>query len=125
MFSDYFWEKTWYLQRFVAVHCDVHCSVHCACTVRALCKTQCLCPLIFSSAERCNSASGGVQAHSNLLRLCLVGSKFEAASVLGLRFWQMQKGIGSSLYLHIHKPKNLPRLSPGKIFWFTDVQTQA
>ena len=34
---------------------------------RALCKTQCLCPLIFSSAERCNSASGGVQAHSTLV----------------------------------------------------------
>ena len=63
VFSDYFWENTWYLQRFVAVHCDVHC----ACTVRALCKTRCLCPLIFSSAERCNSASGGVQAHSILV----------------------------------------------------------
>ena len=62
---------------------------------------------------------------TNLLRPCLVGSSFEAASVLGLRFWQMQRGIGSSLYLHIHTPKNLPRLSLGKIFWFTDVQTQA
>ena len=62
-----FWENTWYLQRFVAVHCDVHCSVHCTCTVRALCKTRCLCPLIFSSAERCNSASGGVQAHFTLV----------------------------------------------------------
>ena len=47
---------------------------------------------------------------TNLVRLCLVGSSFEAASVLGLRFWQMQKGIGSSLYLHIHKPK---KSSPG------------
>ena len=49
-----------------------------------------------------------INEKTNLLRLCLVGSKFEAASVLGLSFWQMQKGIGSSLYLHIHKPKNLP-----------------
>ena len=29
---------------------------------------------------------------------------------LGLRFWQMQKGIGSSLCLHIHKSTNLPRV---------------
>ena len=44
------------------------CTVTCtACTVRALCKTRCLCPLIFSSAERCNSASGGVQAQSTLV----------------------------------------------------------
>ena len=55
-----------------------------------------------------------INEKTNLLRLCLVGSKFEAASVLGLRFWQMQKGIGSSLYLHIHKPKNLPRTQSGK-----------
>ena len=34
MVPDYFWENTWYLQCFVAVHCDVHCSVHCACTVQ-------------------------------------------------------------------------------------------
>ena len=43
----------------------------------------------------------------------LVGSSFEAASVLGLRFWQMRKGIGSSLYLHIRKPKNLSRTESG------------
>ena len=65
--SHHFWENTWYLQRFVAVHCGVHCSVHCACTVRALCKTRCLCPLLFSAAERCNSASGGAEAHSTLV----------------------------------------------------------
>ena len=47
VFSDYFWENTWYLQRFVAVYCDVYCSVHCVCTVRALCKTRYLCPLYF------------------------------------------------------------------------------
>ena len=57
-----------------------------------------------------------INEKTNLLRLCLVGSRFEAASVLGLRFWQMQKGIGSSLYLHIHKPKNLPRTQSGKEF---------
>ena len=51
-----------------------------------------------------------INEKTNLLRLCLVGSSFEAASVLGLKFWQVQKGIGSSLYLHIHKPKNLPRV---------------
>ena len=51
-----------------------------------------------------------INEKTNLLRLCLVGSRFEAASVLGLRFWQMQKGIGSNLYLHIYKPKNLPRV---------------
>ena len=28
----------------------------------------------------------------------------------------MQKGIASSLYLHIHKPKNLPRTQSGKDF---------
>ena len=66
-----------------------------------------------------------INEKKNLLRLCLVGSRFEAASVLGLRFWQMQKRSGSSLYLHIHKPKNLPGLTPGKNVWFTDVQTQA
>ena len=51
-FLHHFGANTWYLQRFVAVHCDVHCSVHCACTVRALCKTRCFCTLIFSSAEK-------------------------------------------------------------------------
>ena len=37
-----------------------------ACTVRALCKNTMFvpCPLIFSAAERCNSASGGVELHS-------------------------------------------------------------
>ena len=91
MFSDYFWEKTWYLQRFVAVHCDVHCSVHCGCTVRALCKTQCLCPLIFSSAERCNSASGGVQAHSTLVHharhTALISNFCPHAAMLLLCLW--------------------------------------
>ena len=53
----------------MAVHCGVHCSVHCACTVRALCKTRCLCPLLFSAAERCNSASGGAEAHSTLVHI--------------------------------------------------------
>ena len=44
------------------------CTV--ACTVRALyvhCKTRCLCPLLFSAAERCNFASGGAEAHSTLV----------------------------------------------------------
>ena len=53
---------------------------------------------------------------THLLRLCLVGSSFEAASVLGLMFWQMQKGIGSRLYLHIHKPKNLPHSVQERFF---------
>ena len=97
----------------MAVHCDVHCSVHCPCTVRALCKTRCLCPLIFSSAERCNSASGGVQAHSTLVhharhtalisnfahmrsKCCnvaslFVGSSSEDESVFGLGFWHVQR----------------------------------
>ena len=57
-----------------------------------------------------------INAKINLLCLCLVGSRFEAASALGLRFWQMQKRINSSLYLHIHKPKNLPRTQSGKDF---------
>ena len=173
-FFDNLWENTWYLQRFVAVHCGVHCRVHCACIVRALCKTRCLCSLLLSSAERCNAASGGVEAHSTLvhharhtaydleflptcgahaamLLLCLWvaavkmkvcldwvfgkckrefvqacvctsinqknyvpssfwGSSFEDESVFGLRFCQMQKGICSSSCLHIHKPKNSPRV---------------
>ena len=67
LFSHHFGANTWYLQRFVAVHCGVHCSVHCACTVRALCKTRCFCTLIFSSAEKCNFASGGVEAHSRIV----------------------------------------------------------
>ena len=89
-------------------------------------------------------------------------------SVFELGFWHVQKGICSSLRLHIHKRKKqiccvfvwwvaglklrvcldwgfgkckrelvqacictsisqkiFPGLSPGKIFWFTDVQTQA
>jgi hypothetical protein len=38
------------------------------------------------------------------------GSSFEDESVFGLRFCQMQKGICSSSCLHIHKPKNSPRV---------------
>ena len=34
-----------------------------------------------------------------------LGSSFEDKSVFGLGFWHVQKGICSSLCLHIHKPK--------------------
>ena len=40
--------------------------------------------------------------------LCLVGSSLEDESAFGLRFWQVQKGVCSSLCLHIHKPKKFP-----------------
>jgi len=41
-----------------------------------------------------------------------VGSSCEDESVFGLRFWHVQKGICSSLRLHIHEPSktNLLRL---------------
>jgi hypothetical protein len=65
--------------------------------MRALCETRSL----------CNSASGGVEAQS-----LFVGSSCEDESVFGLGFWHVQKGISSSLRLHIHKPNktNLLRL---------------
>ena len=70
------------------------CTV--ACTVRALYmhmgKTRSL----------CNSASGGVEAHS-----LFVGSNCEDESVFGLRVWHVQKGICSSLRLHVPKPKKI------------------
>ena len=62
----------WHLQRFVAVHCGVHCTVHCACTVRAL-YVHC------AKHSLCNSASGGVEAHS-----LFVGSSCEDERVFGL-----------------------------------------
>ena len=98
----------------MSVHCGAHCSVHCACAGRALRKTRSL----------CNSASGGVEAHATLVhravhflptcggQSCNVTSLFVASSLedeseIGLGFWHLQKGICSSLRLHIHKPKNL------------------
>ena len=89
---------SWYLHGFVAVHWAVHWTVHCACTVRALRKTRSL----------CNSASGGVEAQSPF-----VGSSCEDESVFGLGFWHVQKGICSSLCLHIHKPETLSRTVSG------------
>ena len=108
--------------------------------MRALCKTRSL----------CNSASGGVEAHSLFVGsscedevcldwgfgtrekefvqacvctstnpknksvvLCLVGSSLEDESAFGLRFWQVQKGVCSSLCLHIHKPKKNSRTESG------------
>ena len=55
----------------------------------------------------CNSASGGVEAHS-----LFVGSSCEDERVFGLGLWHVQKGICSSLRLHSHKRKktNLLRL---------------
>ena len=48
----------------------------------------------------CNSASGGVEAHS-----LFVGSSCEDERVFGLGLWHVQKGICSSLRLHSHKRK--------------------
>jgi hypothetical protein len=45
--------------------------------------------------------------------LCLVGSSLEDESAFGLRFWQVQKGVCSSLCLHIHKPKKNSRTESG------------
>ena len=50
----------------------------------------------------CNSASGGVEAHS-----LFVGSSCEDERVFGLGLWHVQNGICSSLRLHSHKQKNL------------------
>ena len=61
----------------------------------------------------------------NIVLLCLLGSSFEDESVFGLRLWQVQKVVCSSLCLHIRKPKNLSRTESGKIFWLMDVQIQA
>ena len=61
----------------------------------------------------------------NVVLLCLLGSSFEDESVFGLRLWQVQKVVCSSLCLHIRKPFFFPGLSPGKIFWLMDVQIQA
>ena len=63
---------------------EIRSCVPCARIVRALCKTRSL----------CNSASGGVEAHS-----LFVGSSCEDESVFGLGFWH------ASLRLHIHKSK--------------------
>ena len=46
---------------------------------------------------------------TNLVLLCLLGSSFEDESVFGLRLWQVQKVVCSSLCLHIRKPNNLSR----------------
>ena len=49
----------------------------------------------------------------NIVLLCLLGSSFEDESVFGLRLWQVQKVVCSSLCLHIRKPKNLSRTESG------------
>ena len=51
----------------------------------------------------------------NLVLLCLLGSSFEDESVFGLRLWQVQKVVCSSLCLHIRtvNQKIFPGLSPG------------
>ena len=120
----------------MAAHCGVHCTVHCACTVRALCKTRSLCNSASGGVEEHSLFVGSscedesvfgldfgtctslrLQSHQpkkiNLVLLCLLGRSFEDESVFGLRFWQMQKGVCSSLCLHIHKPKNLSRTESG------------
>ena len=50
-----------------------------------------------------------------LVLLCLLGSSFEDESVFGLRLWQVQKVVCSSLCLHIRtvNQKIFPGLSPG------------
>ena len=45
-----------------------------------------------------------------------VGSSSEDESVFGLRLWQVQKVVCSSLCLHIRKPKNLSRTESGEDF---------
>ena len=65
------------------------------CTVRAL-YVHC------AKHSLCNSASGGVEAHS-----LFVGSSCEDERVFGLGLWHVQKGICSSLRLHSHKQKNI------------------
>ena len=58
-----------------------------------------------------------INEKTNLLRLCLVGSRFEAASVLGIEVLANAKGNWfKPVFLHIHKPKNLPRTQSGKDF---------
>ena len=66
------------------------------CTVRAL-YVHC------AKHSLCNSASGGVEAHSLLVGSC------EDERVFGLGLWHVQKGICSSLRLnsHSHKKKNI------------------
>ena len=52
--------------------------------------------------QLCDSASGGVEAHS-----LFTGSSCEDESVFGLGFWQLQKEICSSLRLHCYKLKKI------------------
>ena len=66
-------------------HCVLHSALYVHCAKRSL----------------CNSASGGVEAHSLLVGSC------EDERVFGLGLWHVQKGICSSLRLHIHKRKNI------------------
>ena len=64
------------------------------CTVRAL-YVHC------AKHSLCNSASGGVEAHSLLVGSC------EDERVFGLGLWHVQKGICSSLRLNSHKQKHI------------------
>ena len=52
----------------------------------------------------------------NIVLLCLLGNSFEDESVFGLRLWQVQKVVCSSLCLHIRKPKNLSWTEWGRFF---------
>ena len=79
--------------------CTVECTV--PCTARAL-YVHC------AKHSECNSASGGVEAHS-----LFVGSSCEDERVFGLGLWHVQKGICSSLRLHSHKQKNIASLFAG------------
>ena len=64
--------------------------------------------------QACVCTSTNPKSKSVVLCLdCLVGSSLEDESAFGLRFWQVQKGVCSSLCLHIHKPKKKSRTESG------------
>ena len=66
VFSHHFWNNIWTYVVFTAFRGRALWRVlcmHCTCTVQ----NRTLRSLLFSSAERCNSASGGVEAYSTLV----------------------------------------------------------
>ena len=113
--------------RALRVHAQcVHCAKHAVCAILLLeAWRHILC--LWGAAvkmkvcldwgfgtQACVCTSTNPKSKSVVLCLdCLVGSSLEDESAFGLRFWQVQKGVCSSLCLHIHKPKKKSRTESG------------
>ena len=91
-------KKKIFLQFFVNFQQNANPMVFTAFCGRALCGMHCnraLCVALYVHCAKhslCNSASGGVEAHS-----LFVGSSCEDERVFGLGLWHVQKGICSQL----------------------------